>query len=40
MTMGYPADPASLLEGLKAGDKVRFAIDVKKKVIVKVDKMN
>jgi len=40
MTMGYPADPASLLEGLKAGDKVRFTIDVKKKTIIKVEKMN
>lgn len=40
MTMGYPADPASLLEGLKAGDKVRFTIDVKKKTIVKVEKTN
>ncbi len=40
MTMGYPTEPASLLEGLKPGDKVRFAIDVKKKVIVKVEKMN
>ena len=40
MTMGYPTEPASLLEGLKPGDKVRFAIDVKRKVIVKVEKMN
>jgi Cu/Ag efflux protein CusF len=40
MTMGYPAEPTSLLEGLKPGDKVRFAIDVKRKVIVKVEKMN
>ena len=40
MTMGYPVEPASLLEGLKPGDKVRFAIDVKRKVIVKVEKMN
>ena len=40
MTMGYPTEPASLLEGLKAGDKVRFAIDVKRKVIVKVEKIN
>jgi Cu(I)/Ag(I) efflux system protein CusF len=38
MTMGYPVEPASLLEGLKPGDKVRFAIDVKRKVIVKVEK--
>jgi Cu(I)/Ag(I) efflux system protein CusF len=40
MTMGYPTEPASLLERLKPGDKVRFAIDVKRKVIVKVEKMN
>jgi Cu(I)/Ag(I) efflux system periplasmic protein CusF len=40
MTMGYPTEPASLLEGLKPGDRVRFAIDVKRKVIVKVEKMN
>jgi Cu/Ag efflux protein CusF len=39
MTMGYATDSASLLEGLKAGDKVRFTIDVKRKVIVKVEKM-
>jgi Cu/Ag efflux protein CusF len=40
MTMGYPTDPASLLEGLKPGDRVRFAIDVNRKVIVKVEKLN
>jgi Cu/Ag efflux protein CusF len=40
MTMGYPAEPTSLLEGRKPGDKVRFGIDVKRKVIVKVEKMN
>ena len=39
MTMGYPTEPASLLEGLKPGDKVRFAIDVQRKVIVKIDKI-
>ena len=40
MTMGYPAETTSLLEGLKPGDKVRFAIDPKRKVIVKVEKIN
>jgi Cu/Ag efflux protein CusF len=40
MTMGYPIEPASLLEGLKPGDRVRFAIDPKRKVIVKVEKTN
>ena len=40
MTMGYRVDPPSLLEGLKQGDKVRFTIDVPKKAIVKIEKMN
>jgi len=40
MTMGYRVDPPSLLEGLKFGDKVRFTIDVTKKAIVKIEKMN
>lgn len=40
MTMGYPTEPASLLQGLKAGDRVRFAIDVNRKVIVKIEKIN
>jgi len=40
MTMGYPVEPATLLEGLKPGDDVRFAIDVKRKVIIKIDKIN
>ena len=39
MTMGYPVDPPSLLEGLKFGDKVRFTIDVPKKAIVKIEKL-
>jgi len=39
MTMGYRVDPASLLEGLKFGDKVRFTIDVPKKAIVKIEKL-
>ena len=33
-------EATALLEGLKPGDKVRFAIDVKRKVLVKVEKMN
>ena len=39
MTMGYPVDPPSLLEGLKFGDRVRFTIDVSKKAIVKIERM-
>lgn len=39
MTMGYRVEPATLLEGLKFGDKVRFTIDVPKKAIVKIEKM-
>ena len=38
MTMGYRVEPASLLEGLKPGDQVRFTIDVEKKTIVKIEK--
>ena len=40
MTMGYRVDPPTLLEGLKFGDKVRFTIDVPKKAIIKIEKMN
>jgi Cu/Ag efflux protein CusF len=39
MTMGYRIEPASLLEGLQSGDQVRFTIDVPKKTIVKIEKM-
>jgi Cu(I)/Ag(I) efflux system protein CusF len=39
MTMGYRIEPASLLEGLKSGDKVRFTIDIPKKTIVKIEKL-
>jgi Cu/Ag efflux protein CusF len=39
MTMGYPVEPPSQLEGLKPGDQVRFTIDVPKKKIVKVEKL-
>ena len=39
MTMGYRVEPPSLLDGLKFGDKVRFTIDVPKKAIVKIEKM-
>jgi Cu/Ag efflux protein CusF len=40
VTMGYRVDPPTLLEGLKFGDKVRFTIDVPKKAIVKIEKLN
>lgn len=40
MTMGYRVEPPSLLEGLKPGDQVRFTIDVQKKTIVKLEKLN
>lgn len=40
MTMGYPTEPASLLQGLKPGDRVRFTIDVNRKVIVKIEKID
>ena len=40
MTMGYSVEPPSLLEELKAGDRVRFTIDVEKKSIVKIEKLS
>lgn len=40
MTMGYRVEPLSLLDGVKSGDKVRFTIDVPKKAVVKIEKMN
>jgi len=39
MTMGYRVDPASLLAGLKSGDKVRFTIDVQKRTITQIEKL-
>ena len=39
MTMGYRIDPPSLLEGVKAGDAVRFTIDTQNKAIVKIEKL-
>ena len=38
MTMGYRVEPPSLLDGVKAGDQVRFTIDIPKKAIVKIEK--
>ena len=37
MTMGYRVDPPSLLEGLKAGDTIRFTIDTQNRAIVKIE---
>jgi Cu/Ag efflux protein CusF len=39
MTMGYRTEPLSLLEGLKAGDSIRFTIDTQQKAIVNIEKM-
>ena len=39
MTMGYPTEPSSLLEGVQAGDAVRFTIDTEQKAIVKIEKL-
>ncbi len=39
MTMGYRVDPPSLLEGLKAGDTIRFTIDTQNKAIVKIERL-
>lgn len=40
MTMGYRVEPPALLEGLKFGDQIRFTINVPKKAIVKLEKLN
>jgi Cu/Ag efflux protein CusF len=39
MTMGYAVSPASLLKGVKAGDKIRFTIDTEKRAITKIEKL-
>lgn len=39
MTMGYRVEPTSLLAGLKQGDKVRFTIDVQRRAIVGIEKL-
>lgn len=40
MTMGYPVDPPSLIQGLKAGDRIRFTMNLQKKTIVKLEKLD
>ena len=39
MTMGYKTNPASLLDSVKPGDKVRFTIDTAARAITKIDKL-
>lgn len=39
MTMGYKVDPPSILQGLEAGDSVRFTIDAGKKAVVGIEKL-
>lgn len=40
MTMGFRVDPPSLLEGMQAGDQIRFTIGAQQKAIVKIEQMN
>jgi Cu/Ag efflux protein CusF len=40
MTMGYRVDPPSLLEGVKAGDQIRFSIGAQQKAIIKIEKLH
>ena len=39
MTMGYKVTPASLIDTVKPGDKVRFTIDTAAKTITKIDRL-
>ena len=36
MTMGYRVEPPTLLQGVTAGDEIRFTIDTQKKAIVNI----
>ncbi|MGH2359314.1 MAG: copper-binding protein [bacterium] len=39
MTMGYKTAPASLLNSVKPGDKVRFTIDTNARAITRIDNL-
>lgn len=39
MTMGYRANPTSLLDRVQAGDRVRFTIDTESSAITTIDKL-
>jgi Cu/Ag efflux protein CusF len=39
MTMGYKVSPASLLNTVKPGDRIRFTIDTGKRAITKIEKI-
>jgi Cu/Ag efflux protein CusF len=39
MTMGYRTEPPALLEGLQAGDRIRFTIDPTQQAIVNIEKL-
>lgn len=39
MTMGYRVVPASLLQDLKPGDKIRFTIETEQRTIVQIEKL-
>ena len=39
MTMGYKVSSASVLKGLKAGDRIEFTFDTKERVVTKIDKL-
>ncbi len=38
MTMGYKVHPTSLLDGMQAGDQVRFTIDTQQNAITKIER--
>jgi mono/diheme cytochrome c family protein len=40
MTMGYKTSPASLLNTVKPGDKVRFTIDTEARAITKIERLH